>query len=245
MDDSRRNILKTVFITYAVVSAIVAVGVRLKYNVPLVGNVGAALIAISLLYLPVVVSWRFRRDEDLITYGFVFEPVRRGLAFAGGYVLVVLPIFVIVFVSFFQLACDTGLSRLVPDQMCRQFLGWTNAKGPTINLEFWEWALGQLVVVALTEELFFRGFLHHLLEKAIPPTRRVMGGGIGLALLISSALFALLHIHKTGDPRSLATFFPGLLFGWMRSATGSILASTIAHASSNVLMRLLNQIFLR
>ena len=36
------------------------------------------------------------------------------------------------------------------------------------------------------------------------------------------------------DPRGLSVFFPGLLFGWMRSATGSILAGTICHALSNL-----------
>jgi len=41
---------------------------------------------------------------------------------------------------------------------------------------------------------------------------------------------------KDGDPRALATFFPGLLFGWMRSSTKSILAGTLTHASSNILV---------
>ena len=81
-------------------------------------------------------------------------------------------------------------------------------------------------MVALPEELFFRGFLLGLLEQRFPPKRRILGGGVGLALVISAATFALIHLPKDGDPRALATFFPGLLFGWMRSATGSILAST-------------------
>ena len=88
----------------------------------------------------------------------------------------------------------------------------------------------QLVVVALPEELFFRGCLHRLLEERFPPTRRWLGGGLGVALLLSSLAFALVHLPKNGDPRALATFFPGLLFGWMRSATGSIMPSVLVHA---------------
>ena len=57
--------------------------------------------------------------------------------------------------------------------------------------------------------------------------------------MLSSLAFALIHLPKDGDPRALATFFPGLLFGWMRSATGSILASTVTHAASNILVRFL------
>jgi membrane protease YdiL (CAAX protease family) len=87
--------------------------------------------------------------------------------------------------------------------------------------------------------------LLHLLEKKFPPKRRILGGGVGLALVISAAMFALIHLPKDGDPRALATFFPGLLFGWMRSATGSILGSTITHGCSNILIRLLDLSVLR
>jgi membrane protease YdiL (CAAX protease family) len=80
-----------------------------------------------------------------------------------------------------------------------------------------------------------------MLERRFPPKRRILGGGVGLALVISAAMFALIHLPKEGyDPRQLATFFPGLLFGWMRSSTRSILASTVTHAGSNILVHLLD-----
>jgi membrane protease YdiL (CAAX protease family) len=43
----------------------------------------------------------------------------------------------------------------------------------------------------------------------------------------------------------LATFFPGLLFGWMRSSTKSILAGTVTHGASNILVRFLDLIVMR
>ncbi len=58
-------------------------------------------------------------------------------------------------------------------------------------------------------------------------------------MVLTAAAFALIHLPKESDPRALATFFPGLLFCWMRSATGSILASTVTHAGSNILIRFL------
>ncbi len=245
MDDAQRSTLKLAFLTYAAVFVAVAIFVRIDVTVALIGHVGSAGVAILLLYTPVFVAWRYRKDEDLTVYGFRSDPLGKGLLFGFGSLLIAFPIFFVGFVTFFQLVCDTSLSQVTPTGMCRRFLGWTNMKGPTIDMALVKFAFIQLIVVALPEELFFRGFLHHLLEKAFPPKFRFLGGGIGIALLISSALFAFIHVPRFGDPRSLATFFPGLLFGWMRSATGSILAGTIAHASSNVFMRMLNQMFLR
>ena len=61
--------------------------------------------------------------------------------------------------------------------------------------------------------------------------------------MLSSAIFAVAHLTLTFDARRLAVFFPGLLFGWMRSATGSILAGVIAHTASNVFILALQEVF--
>jgi uncharacterized protein len=57
--------------------------------------------------------------------------------------------------------------------------------------------------------------------------------------VLSALGFALIHLPRDSDPRALATFFPGLVFGWMRSSTRSILAGTVTHGASNILIRLL------
>jgi membrane protease YdiL (CAAX protease family) len=57
-------------------------------------------------------------------------------------------------------------------------------------------------------------------------------------------LFALGHVLVDFDPRRLATFFPGLLFGWMRSATGNIAAGTFVHAGANLYMDFLQRTFI-
>jgi membrane protease YdiL (CAAX protease family) len=109
-----------------------------------------------------------------------------------------------------------------------------------LSLEF---VFVQIVVVALPEELFFRGLIHELCERALPPKRKILGGGVGWALVISSAIFAVGHLTVTFDARRLAVFFPGLVFGWMRSSTGSIMAGVIAHTASNVFILALQEIF--
>ena len=218
--------------------------VRINVTLPAIGHVGSALVAVLFLYGPMAIAWR--RNEDLDDYGFHAAPVARGLAYAGAAIGIIFPIFCVGYFAFYETACGSHLlEHLVPRGMCSHYSGWAGVHTPTLTLSFAKDFAVQLLVVALPEELFFRGTLLKLLEEKFPPKRRILGGGVGLALVISAAMFALIHLPKQGDPRALATFFPGLLFGWMRSATGSILASTITHGCSNMLVRLLDLSVLR
>ncbi len=226
-------------IAWAAVAALVLGLVRIDITLPAVGHLGSALVAVLFLYVPV--WFAYRRKEDLDDYGFHAAPVRRGLATAAIVIALVFPVFVVGYFGFYEIACKSDLlAHLVPRGMCARYGGMGGVHAPALTWKLAEFCLMQLVVVALPEELFFRGFLLGLLEQRFPPKRRILGGGIGLALVLSAAAFALVHLPKDGDPRALATFFPGLLFGWMRSATGSILAGTVTHAGSNILIRVLD-----
>lgn len=229
-----------------VVGALVTVLVRIDVTLPWIGHLGSALVSIVFLYVPLYVAGR--RGEDLHDYGFHAEPIGRGVAVAGVALIVIVPLFALGFVAFYELACRSAtLAHLAPHQMCDRYAGLAGAHAPGFALldavpprpgiVSAEWCLVQWLVVGLPEELFFRGFLLARLEQRFPPRRRILGGGVGLALVLSSAAFALIHLPKEADPRALATFFPGLVFGWMRSATGSVLASTITHGASNILAR--------
>jgi len=231
-------------IAWAFVAVAVTGLVRINVTLPLLGHVGSALVAVLFLYVPVFVAWR--RTELLDDYGFHLEPIRKGVLYAAWSVVLIFPAFALCYLAFYEIACNSDLlAHLVPRGMCSRYGGLSGLHAPPLTLALLEFCAIQLVTVALPEELFFRGFLLGLLEKRFPPKRRILGGGVGLALVLSAAAFALIHLPKDGDPRALATFFPGLLFGWMRSATGSILASTVTHASSNILIRLLDLTTLR
>jgi len=223
------------------VAALAALGLV----VPFVDRNLGALVAVVFLFIPVLYAGR--RGEDLVAYGFHAAPVGRGLIVGLGAPVVLFPLFAAVFVLFYDVVCQPGqaawLRQLAPPGTCPRWDGWGGMHGPRFDLDLLELAFVQVVVIALPEELFFRGFLHELCERAIPPRRRLLGGGIGWALVLSSALFAAGHLAAGFDPRRLSVFFPGLLFGWMRSATGSVLAGTIAHAASNLFIRLLEQMF--
>jgi membrane protease YdiL (CAAX protease family) len=232
------------YIAWAVVAVLVAGLVRINVALPAIGHLGSALVAVLFLYVPVFYAWR--RTEDLVDYGFHAAPIGKGLITAGVAIAVIFPIFALGYFAFYEVACGSDLlSNLVPHNMCSRYGGLSGLHAPALTGKLAEFCAVQLVVVALPEELFFRGFLLGLLERRFPPKRRILGGGVGLALVISAAMFALIHLPKDGDPRALATFFPGLLFGWMRSSTGSIMASTLTHAGSNILIRFLDLMVLR
>lgn len=236
---------KHALIAFGVAFVAVATLGRIDIELPVIGHLGSALVAVTLLYTPL--WWSCRRREDLAGYGFTTAPIGRGLALGLGLpLLLVFPLFTAGYLVFLHVVCGTGsLQPLALPGVCPRFAGWAGGVLPDLDMSMLELAATQLVVVALPEELFFRGLLLHLLEKAFPPRWRVLGGGIGWALVLSAAMFALIHLPRDGDPRSLATFFPGLLFGWMRSATGSILAPALAHAASNMFIRVVDLMVLR
>jgi membrane protease YdiL (CAAX protease family) len=236
--------LRDGLVGFAMAAAGAAAMAALSYAVPFVSRNLGALVAVVFLYVPVFYAWR--RDEDLVTYGFRAAPIGKGVLLGVGVPLLIFPLFLLLYVYFYDLVCDRGqadwLRAMALPGRCLTWHGWDGVSAPAADMELLELAFVQVVVIALPEELFFRGFLHHLLERALPPRRRVLGGGIGWALVLSSALFAVVHLIKL-DPRGLSVFFPGLLFGWMRSATGSIFAGTMCHALSNLFIHVLDGMF--
>jgi membrane protease YdiL (CAAX protease family) len=109
--------------------------------------------------------------------------------------------------------------------------------------DFLQLALSQIVVVAVPEELFFRGYLMGRFEERWPSRRQLFGASVGWPLLVSSALFALGHFLVDFDATRLAVFFPGLAFAWMRSRSGSIAAGALFHALCNLLSEVLHTSF--
>jgi len=111
----------------------------------------------------------------------------------------------------------------------------------------WWWLVmfgTQLILVAIPEEWFYRGYLQKRLDEAFRPRWKVLGAMMGPGWILSSVMFALGHLVLDARPERLAVFFPSLLFGWMRTRTGSILAPALFHALSNVWIQGLNYIYL-
>ncbi len=246
MNDAKRveTPLRDALVACALAFAVIAVLGLVAHGVPLVAASLGAFVAIVFIFIPFI--YGDKRNQDLVAFGFHAERLGRSLAIAGGVLVLVFPIFVAGFVLFYDVICSSSapalLAKLAPRGMCPDWRGWSGIRWPpTDGLAVM--ALTQLIVVAIPEELFFRGFILKLLETRWVPRRRLLGGGIGLALVVSSLLFAVGHMLVVFDPRRLAVFFPGLMFGWMRSATGSIVTGVICHMASNLLIDYISKMF--
>ena len=101
----------------------------------------------------------------------------------------------------------------------------------------------QLLVVALPEELFYRGWMQTSWARSRPGRGvSVLGARLGAGFVSTQALFALGHL-VVWRPWRLGTFFPGLLLGWLRERTGSVAAPVILHAASNLFLATLEASF--
>jgi membrane protease YdiL (CAAX protease family) len=104
--------------------------------------------------------------------------------------------------------------------------------------------LGEVVAVALTEELFFRGFLQTRVADALgfanfTRTRKPPLADAARVVAITSALFALTHVIAEPGIGRAAVFFPSLLFGALRIWRGGIGAAVALHALFNIFERYL------
>ncbi len=93
---------------------------------------------------------------------------------------------------------------------------------------------GQLLMIALPEEAFYRGYLQTSLDRELGTKLNVLGAPIGWGLPLTSAIFAAGHLLTELNPARLAVFFPSLVFGLLRARTGGIGASVLFHALCNL-----------
>jgi membrane protease YdiL (CAAX protease family) len=83
--------------------------------------------------------------------------------------------------------------------------------------------LRQGLLVALPEEVFFRGYLYDAFEEnGWEP------------VLPSSLLFAAGHLVTHASAYRALTFFPALLFGWSRKKSGNIYVPVLLHLLFNL-----------
>lgn len=97
----------------------------------------------------------------------------------------------------------------------------------------------QVLLIALPEEFFYRGYLQRRLDEG----RGRSGFKLGPLFitqnnLIVSAIFAIGHFVIGLAPARLAVFFPSLLFGVLRDRTNGIAAPVAFHAGCNLMVQI-------
>jgi len=219
-----QGVLRETLLAFAVVTSVVSLLYRLR-GVGFIERNLAVVAAVLFLYVPAFALWR--RGRELEQYGLRAAPLGRGLLAAALSMVVVFPAFAGGYYLYLTRLC-ARLAYALPAWHCPPVLPVALRLPPEPVMAI----LSQLLVVALPEEFFFRGYLQGRLREVLP---------LRPALLLTAALFALGHFLVTFDPAALAVFVPGLPFGLLRHYTGSVLAGALFHAACNLFMETLRR----
>jgi len=91
-----------------------------------------------------------------------------------------------------------------------------------------------VLIYPLLEEIVFRGALQGFLMERLSGKRLPHWlGGLSLANLITSLVFAAMHLFNQSPLWAALIFIPSLVFGWAREATGGLLAPVLLHMFYN------------
>ena len=213
------------------------------------GLLGANLAGVAAFLFVALPDARLRaRGEAWPDYGVPVHGIADGRtwrAFGRG-ALVALAVAAVVFPLF--AAVFLGWAELLP----RLPAGLANVLAPYAGVPRFSFRLPdglavlvpvQLLVVALPEEMFYRGFMQTAWARTAPERGiTVLGARLGRGFVATQVLFALGHLVVL-QPWRLGTFFPGLLFGWLRERTGNVAAPVVLHALSNLFVTTLEASF--
>ncbi len=81
------------------------------------------------------------------------------------------------------------------------------------------------ILAAIVEETFFRGWLQTIIRRNLSAI---------LTILLVSLIFSLSHLFAATHWLRLATFFPGLVMGFLKERTGSIFPGILYHSLGNI-----------
>jgi membrane protease YdiL (CAAX protease family) len=225
---AQRRWLKPVAIAVAT-TALVALLARLP------DSVSATAVGFAFLAVTYFLVLRSDDSDKIARYGLslggLFEPeplsaqriardVGQAVLWALGLALIFLPPFWVGFVWWWHIKTPFHLAR-------------SSSLGGDFS--------GQLLVIALPEEAFYRGYLQSALDEVWKPRFRVLGAELGPGLLVTSALFALGHLCTEFNAARLAVFFPSLAFGFLRSRSRGVGAGLVFHALCNLFASYLGQ----
>ncbi len=230
----RKSLLSELGLIYGLQLGLIVVLVRVDEALGLSGNLHA-LIAGVFIALPVLAL--DRTDRAYGRYGISWGRPVGDIAYAAVLSLILFPPIALFAPAVWGMSdpgCTPGL-----------FEALGGLPGAAFCYPNWSFAwpagypggaLTHLVVVALPEEFFYRGYVMGRLDDIFKGRVRLFGAQVGWSLLIQAALFALGHYLIDFRPGRLAVFFPALAFGWLRAKRGSIGAGVAFHASSNIFM---------
>lgn len=202
------------------------------------GSAGYAKVVatVGFLYLPLLAMRA--RGEDYPDFGITLRAWKRDLGLFALLFAIVAPLYVFGFWAFAELVPE------LPKDIAGYISPYTQRPQFQFRLpdRFGEWVIDNLLVVALPEEFFYRGYVQARLRDAWPQGRRFLGARLGPAFWLTALLFAVGHL-AIFEAWRLSVIFPALLFGWMRERTGTVMGAALFHASANLLALVLEASF--
>ena len=191
---------------------------RLLYvskGMPFIGSYYATIFAALFIYVPVMIMWWRRRPLDFLD--------RSPTIFLRG-ILYFIIVSLIVFPPY--LLCAHFWMLFVYGRE-----GFALASFPDLT----KTVIFQILLIALPEEFFFRGYMQGTLDKVFSKRWRVFGTTLGWSWVLTAIIFAFSHSFVSYQWWHFSIFFPALVFGWLRERTGSITAPVLFHAMYNII----------
>lgn len=187
---------------------------KLLSVIPFVRDNLWGIAGIIFLFLPM--EFLHRRGVDPASFGITWKHLGKGLLWAGLFILISFPPYIWGFKWWFA---RESFHFALPST-------------------FWQEVVGNVFLVALPEEAFYRGYMQTRLDKVFTGRVKILGAEVGWSVIVTAALFSLGHLVTFRFDR-LGTFFPGIVFGWIRAKTGSIGGGVAFHASCNIWAQIL------
>ena len=212
---SKRSLaLELAIVTIACLAVIHAL--FLSRGVPFIASHLSYFVAYILIGVPILVLWIRKRSLDFFSFG-LKDFLRSLKAFAVTSVIVFPPFLVLA--HFWQ--------KLVWDLEPQRLAGYPGFLGMMVV---------QILVVALPEEFYFRGYFQSTMDRIFRKRWRIFGVRLGWGWFLTAIIFAFAHTVITYKWWHFSIFFPALVFGYLRERTGNVIAPTLFHAASNLLM---------
>lgn len=201
----------------AITAVVVAIGHLLErlQGIPFLFQYRSLIFAAILLYVPIYIGSRHR--NRLVFVESSPAHVLRSLAVFAMWALIVFPPYAVLVHLWFKWIVGARSFQMAP-------------------LPSWNLVLTQLLVVALPEETFFRGYMQTRLQQIFKPRWSIFGARLGWGWILTCVIFAAAHSLIQFQWWHFAIFFPSLMFGYLREKTDGLVAPILFHATSNLFM---------
>jgi membrane protease YdiL (CAAX protease family) len=211
---TREALIKEAWIAVVAILLLLGVVKHVGRFVPFIGDNAFTIAAAFQLYVPVLLIGK--RGVTKESLGLVLSRWKEDLSLVGLISLITIVPFAIAHHFWQTLLFHRLFHARLPEDVLQSIIT-------------------QFLVVAIAEELYFRGYLQERLTRIWPPTRRIFGVPFGWAIVVSAAVFALGHFVGEYRPDRLGPFFPALVFGLLRQRTQTIVGAAAYHAFCNLL----------